>query len=123
MRSATEHPQLLDQYVCQESSTGRILGPFQASVAPTVYISQVRVIPKNRQQGKWRVITDLSFPEGYSVNDAIDPKLCSLQHLTVDQVAAVAMTLGRGSLLALRHTSLPSRSQVARHSMAGAGVH
>ena len=30
----------------------------------------------------------------------IDPKLCSLQYITVDQVAKQAITLGKGSLIA-----------------------
>ena len=42
----------------------------------------------------------MSFPEGASVNDAIDPALCSLKCITVDQVAQQAILLGKGSLIA-----------------------
>ena len=41
----------------------------------------------------------LILPKGASVNDAIDPSLCSLSYITVDQVATAAMQLGQGSLL------------------------
>ena len=34
------------------------------------------------------------------VNDGINPTICSLTYITVDQVAAVAAPLGVGSLLA-----------------------
>ena len=50
--------------------------------------------------GKWRLITDLSFPPDVSVNDGIDPALCSLSYTSVELVAGVAAGLGRGALLA-----------------------
>ena len=31
------------------------------------------------------------YPEGFSVNDSIDPALCSLSYITVEQVAAKAL--------------------------------
>ena len=49
---------------------------------------------------KWRLITDLSFPEGHSINDAISAEPCTLQYISVDQVALAAMQLGQGALLA-----------------------
>ncbi len=56
--------------------------------------------PKKYLPGKWRLITNLSFPEGYSINDAIYPELCSMLYISVDLVARRAMTLGRGALIA-----------------------
>ena len=44
--------------------------------------------------------TDLSSPKGFSVNDDINPAFCSLAYITVDQIAAVAASLGKGALLA-----------------------
>ena len=58
------------------------------------------VVPKGHTLGKWRMITNLSFPDGASVNDGIDPQLCSLQYTTVDRVARAAQCLGRWALLA-----------------------
>ena len=58
------------------------------------------VIPKGHTPGRWRVITDLSHPPGFSVNDGIDPSLCSLAYVSVDTIAGVVAVLGRGSLLA-----------------------
>ena len=45
-------------------------------------------------------ITDLSFTKEASINDAIDPSLCSLSYISVEQAATAAMQLGQGSLLA-----------------------
>ena len=58
------------------------------------------VIPEGHNTGKWRLITDLSFPPGRSVNDGVDPDLCSLTYTTVDHVAEIAVSLGKGTLLA-----------------------
>ena len=63
----------------------------------TVHINRFGVIPKKHQQGKWHLIKGLSFPEGKSVNDSIDPKLCSLKYITVEQVAKEGIALGKGS--------------------------
>ena len=79
---------------------GNILGPFTTSDAPRVHINRFGAIPKKHQPGRWRLITDLSFPVGTSVNDAIDPRPCSMAYVSVDQVAGQALTLGKGSLLA-----------------------
>ena len=66
---------------------------------PEVHINRFGVIPKKHKLGKWHLITDLSFPEGASINDAIDPSLCSLKYITVDQVARKALQLGKGALI------------------------
>ena len=76
MPSAAHHPQVMNDYMAKELSLGRFLGPF--SSFPAGQVSRVWVIPKGHNTGKWRLITDLLFPEGASVNDGIDPILCSL---------------------------------------------
>ena len=59
------------------------------------------MIPKGHGTGKLRrLITDLSFPPGQSVNDGIDPALGTLTYVSVDTVANMAAWLGPGALLA-----------------------
>ena len=102
MQSAREHPQAIDDYLAKERSLGRMLGPFEPEVLAPLSEFQVNrfgVTPKGHGTGKWRVITDLSYPPNSSVNDAIDPDLCSLSYVSVDQVADVAAQLGKGALL------------------------
>ena len=57
-----------------------------------------------------RLITDLSYPEGGSVNDGFRPELCSLRYTSVEAVAAAAQRLGKGhcwrSWILNRHTGL-----------------
>ena len=101
MRSALDHPDIVTTYLSKEVSLGRMLGPFQAANdLPPLHINRFGVIPKGHNTGKWRLITDLSFPRNHSVNDGIDPTLCSLSYTTVDEIAAVAASLGPGALLA-----------------------
>ena len=60
------------------------------------------------QPGKWRLITDtdtrlitdLSFLRGSSVNDGIDSSWCSLTYASVDDAVQRIRTLGRSALLA-----------------------
>ena len=60
------------------------------------------VIPKKHQPGKWRLIVDLSSPSGASVNDFIDPSLCSLTYASVDDAAEFVLRSGRGTLLDIK---------------------
>uniref|UniRef100_A0A1X7VPX3 Reverse transcriptase domain-containing protein n=1 Tax=Amphimedon queenslandica TaxID=400682 RepID=A0A1X7VPX3_AMPQE len=46
------------------------------------------------------MIVDLSSPKGHSVNDAIDPPLCSVCYATVADTAGLVIDCGRGALMA-----------------------
>ncbi len=100
MASANMNPTIIEDYIQKEKEAGRLLGPFTGETTPTVHINRIGVIPKKRQPNKWRLITDLSHPEGSSVNDAISKDQCTLSYITVDEVATAAMALGAGALLA-----------------------
>lgn len=79
MQSADQHPEIVSEYLQKERSLGRMLGPFPDMEAlPPLHINRFGVIPKGHNTGKFRLITDLSFPPGSSVNDGIDPSLCSM---------------------------------------------
>eukprot|EP00731_Ephydatia_muelleri_P000372 Em0001g372a len=71
----------------------------QPACNTTVHINRFGVVPKGHNTGKWRLITDLSYPPGHSVNDGINPELCSLHYTSVDDVATVAVELGQGALM------------------------
>ena len=99
MLSAKQHPEVIQAYLEHEVQEGRVLGPFPLQY-PTVHTSPFGVIPKRHQANKWRLILDLSHPEGSSVNDGIDPSLCSLQYTSVDDITTQILTTGRGTLMA-----------------------
>ena len=53
MRSATEHPSIIDSYLQTEVSSGRAAGPSPTPPFPPRHICRFGVIPKNNQPGKW----------------------------------------------------------------------
>lgn len=87
MHSAQEHPEVVAKYLAEEVAEGCAVGPFPLGMAHTAawHISCFRVIPKHHTQGKWLLIVDLSFPLGASINDGIDPSLCSLIYTKVER--------------------------------------
>ena len=84
MRSAFDHPSVIDAYLENEVSCGRVAGPFSSPPFTDLHISRFGVVPKSNQPGKWRLILDLSSPVGHSVNDGIPKSPFSIQYVTVD---------------------------------------
>ena len=81
---------IITDHLHKELSLGRLLNPFEdTSALPPLHISQFGMIPKGHNTGKWRLITDLSFPQGHSVNDDISSGLCSLHNITVEDIAHI----------------------------------
>ena len=99
MMSAHQNPQVIEAYLESELRKGRIIGPFSRECIPDVRVSPFGVIPKSKP-GTWRLITNLSSPEGSSVNDGIDKSLCSIRYMSVDDVFNLVKALGKGTLLA-----------------------
>jgi len=51
-----------------------------------VHCSPFGVIPQKGKPGKWRLILNMSAPEGFSVNDEIPKDLYSLGYMSVDDL-------------------------------------
>ena len=71
------------------------MGPLPVEEFPQVQLSPLGVINK-KSPGKLRLITDLSSPEGHSVNDEIPSAVCSLNYVTIDDVAKAVIVKGAG---------------------------
>ena len=99
MVSTMQKPEVVRDYLSKECAEGRVLGPLPPELFPSVQISRIGVIPKG-STGKWRLIDDLSAPEGFSVNDNIDETLCSLSYISVEDAVQETMEKGQGSQLA-----------------------
>eukprot|EP00731_Ephydatia_muelleri_P038276 Em0703g1a len=99
MFSSFQHPDIIQEYISKELDLGRMLGPLDPTCYTTVHINRFGVVPKGHNIGKWCLITDLSYPPRHSVNDGIDPELCSLHYTSVDDMATVAAELGQGALM------------------------
>ena len=104
--AAYDHPEVVSDYLEDERTHRRIVGPLVPSPAIPVHTSSFGVIPKRHQANKWSLIVDLSSPKGGSVNDGVDRSLCSFDYIAVTDIADVVLGLGRGALLAksdIRH--------------------
>ena len=97
--SARQNSGVVTEYLEKECRLGRLIGPLKKGSIDT-HINRFGVIPKPHQPGKWRLIVDLSYPEGGSVNAGIDPNLCSLTYKSVDDAVHIIARKGRGTLLA-----------------------
>ena len=98
MRSAIEHPDIVNNYLSIEKTAGRI-GTLPAKLrdSTSLQTSPFGVIPKKSNPGKW---IDLSAPEGHSVNDGIDKALCSISYVKIDQVVNHMLSFPPGALMA-----------------------
>ena len=96
--SAEERPSVISDLLQEEVRLGRLAGPIPHSLVSQVQVSPLGLIPKPHQD-KWRAIVDLSAPRSRSVNDGIDPTLCSLQYASVDDAVDIILQLGRGTEL------------------------
>ena len=99
MLSAIQNPEVVRDYLVRECMEGRIISPLLLSDFPRIHTSRFGVIPKSLP-GKWRLIVDLSAPEGHSVNDGIREDLCLLKYVMVDEAAQAVLELGQGAQLA-----------------------
>lgn len=95
--SVEANPAAVREYIEEELKQSTIR---PALPEESVHISPIGLIPKGGQTGKFRLIVDLSSPQGGSVNDGIDPKLCSLSYSSVDEAVARVRQCGPGALMA-----------------------
>ena len=97
MRSAKELPCPITSYLQTERQM-RVMDPPIGT--KKLQINPFGIIPKPHQPGKWRLIFILSSPRGASVNDGIDPDLCSISYVRTDQAAKRALDMGHSALMA-----------------------
>lgn len=102
MLSALEHPKEVENYLSKELKANRIvrIRSLLEAKALGVHCSSLGVIPKKNRPKKWRLIVDLSAPEGHSMNDGISKELGSLSYMSVDAVVNGILQRGRGTMMA-----------------------
>ena len=99
--SAAQFPVVVDEYLASKSKLSRIV-QIPEHLQSKVHLNPFGVISKKHKPGKWRLIVDLSAPDGFSVNDGISKEQCSLKltYTSVDDVIKCILQLGQGALLA-----------------------
>ena len=95
-----QHLEVVDEYLAEEMTLNRLVGPYVKAQLPGIQIYRFGVIPKSHQMRKWRLIVDLSHPKYYSVNDEISKSLCRLSYITVIDAINKFLELGPNTLMA-----------------------
>ena len=101
--SADEFPSDVDAYIEEECKFGALLGPFHLNPIENAHNSPFMTRHKPNSDRR-RVIIDLSWPLGASVNSGIDKNTYldapfTLTFPTVDDITSELKRLGRGALL------------------------
>lgn len=97
MVSASENKDQLLGKLNKEIQLGRIVGPFDVPPFKNFHCSPIGVLPK--KQGGFRLITNLSAPRGNSINEFIDPEICSVNYSSFDQAVNMVQNLGANAQL------------------------
>ena len=103
-RGALNFPSAVQDYLSSEISLGRFAEPFDAPPFPDGFVvSPLNTVAKRDSQER-RVIVDLSWPCGSSVNDGIPSgsflgELLELTYPTIDAIVSAIVSLGRGCML------------------------
>ena len=118
LRLATEHLSVVDAYLRNEFSKNRLTYIQDPSTLPWFQSNAFGVIIKRHKPGKWRLIVDLSVPEGYSINDFIAllnfihlrrPYSRGHLHLSQGALLAKAMSKKHSTLSQWLQASYPGR--------------
>ena len=97
--SARAQPHIIREKLSAELQAGRLLGPIPARLTHSIHTSYMGLVPKAHQPNKFRLIVNLSYPAGTSINDGISQDLCSLTYASVDDAVQLIRNLGRDTLM------------------------
>lgn len=84
--------------IYSEVTAGRMSGPYLLPPMPNLHVSPIGVVPK--ADGGWRMITHLSYPPSFSINEHKDPQFTTVTYTSFDTVVQTISTLGPMALLA-----------------------
>ena len=98
-QSALQLPQIVEAKLAHEIALGRMAGPFNQPPFPNYQAHPLGLVPK-AQPNKYRLIHDLSFPHGDSINSHVSREFTSVTYETLDRVIELARSIGPGCLIA-----------------------
>lgn len=98
--SARKFADAVTTSIYKDLRKGRMLGPFTRPPYNNFVGSPMGAFEKKRSSGKFRVIHDLSWPPGQSVNDFIAREDFTLSYITVDEIVHNIKESGGNSLIA-----------------------
>ena len=100
--SSYSHADVITKQIQNEVAKGRVKEI--ASLPPNYFCSPIGLVPKisNGIQIGWRLIFDLSSPEGYSVNDYIPKEYGTIAYETLDDAIRLVAQAGKGAKMMKR---------------------
>ena len=98
--SIHEHMEVIDKYIENEISADRVR-EITGNLPSIFYCSPLGLVPKKRdgEQTGWRMIFDLSCPQGHSVNDGIPKEFSALDYESFQHALHLVAQAGPNSLL------------------------
>lgn len=103
-KGAREFPEFIRNYLKRECDNSRIAGPFKVNPFPEpIVVSPLNSVPKSDGDER-RVIVDLSWPRGKSVNDGISKNFYlgeefELHFTSVERICQLVRKMGVGSVI------------------------
>ena len=94
LQSIKGNEELAQAKINSEIKLKRISGPHQYPPFTNFMSSPIGLVPK-KDPGKFRLIQHLSWPEGESVNDSIDPKMCNVKYARFDDAVILVQKAGK----------------------------
>lgn len=98
-RSALKNPDIITEKLKLDLQRNRVAGPFQALPMSPFIVSPIGLVPK-KELNKYRIIHDLSFPPGESVNDSIPAAYKPVSYEGIRRIVELVAQLGKGTLVA-----------------------
>ena len=96
--SVSHHKDVVERKLAKELALGRIAGPFLSPPFVNYQSSPHGIVPK-KEPNESRIIHDLSYPDGNSINDYIPKHFTTVRYETLDQVITLLSQFGRGALI------------------------
>ena len=96
-KSARENHTEVSQAIAKELTRGHTAGPFPHPPFPVNHVSPLGAAPKT--DGSYRLVLDLSQPEGFSVNEGIDKAEFPTEYTHFDKATDLIRHIGIGCKL------------------------
>ena len=96
--SALKQPDIIWKKLQEEISLGRVAGPFDVIPLQNLIVSPIGLVPKSNP-GEYRLIFDLSYPQGESINSGISREDSAVSYTKFDKVITMVRQEGRGAYL------------------------
>ena len=107
-KTLDEHMDVVIAYLKEEVEKGSMCGPFSSPPLEGLHRNRIKVIPKPREAGQpaatsttddYRLIVDLSYPYGKSINDGIPDEFAKVSYTSLGSIIDKLIASGPDTLL------------------------